>query len=344
MSSIPSAERTSEVVAAVGITGTGSYAPPRVMTNADFEKIVDTSDEWITTRTGIKERHIADEDQATSDLAAEAARRALVSAGVSVAEVEMIVVATITPDMPFPNTACLVQDKIGATNAFCFDLEAACSGFVYAAEVARCFIRSGAIRTALVIGAEKMSSMINWKDRSTCVLFGDGAGAAVIQPAKRGRGILGTVMQSDGRLAELLMVPAGGSRLPATRETVEKGLHYLQMQGREVYKHAVTNMAAAAEQVLARTGLTTEEIDCVIPHQANHRIIKAVAERVGIGLERFYINVDRYGNTSAASVIIALDEAVRAGRVKAGDKVMFLVFGGGFTWGAMVLEWGGADD
>jgi len=325
------------------VAATGSYAPARVMTNRDFEKIVDTSDEWITTRTGIKERHFAAEGEATSDMAAEAARRALHAGGIAAEDVEMIVVATITPDMPFPNTACVVQSKIGARQAFCFDIEAACSGFVYAAEIARRFVEGGAVRTALVIGAEKMSSMINWKDRSTCVLFGDGAGAAVIRPAADGGGILGTVMRSDGSLAELLMVPGGGSRIPPSHESVEKGLHYLQMQGREVFKHAVTSMSAAALEVLEKTGLTKEDIDCVIPHQANHRIIKAVADRVGIPLDRFFINVDRYGNTSAASVIIALDEAVRSGRVKPGDKVMFLVFGGGFTWGAMVLEWSGAD-
>ncbi|HDL77713.1 MAG TPA: beta-ketoacyl-ACP synthase 3, partial [Lentisphaerae bacterium] len=215
------------------IVGTGSYAPARVMTNADFEKIVDTTDEWITTRTGIKERHFAAEDEATSDMAAEAARRALQAAGAAADEVEMIVVATITPDMPFPNTACLVQEKIGARKAFCFDIEAACSGFVYAAEIARRFVEGGALRTALVIGAEKMSSMIDWKDRSTCVLFGDGAGAAVIQPSRDGRGIRGAVLHSDGSLGELLMVPGGGSRAPASHESVDKGLHFLKMQGRE---------------------------------------------------------------------------------------------------------------
>ncbi|RKX30918.1 MAG: 3-oxoacyl-ACP synthase [Verrucomicrobia bacterium] len=323
------------------IVGTGSYAPARVMTNADFEKIVDTTDEWITTRTGIKERHFAAEDEATSDMAAEAARRALQAAGAAADEVEMIVVATITPDMPFPNTACLVQEKIGARKAFCFDIEAACSGFVYAAEIARRFVEGGALRTALVIGAEKMSSMIDWKDRSTCVLFGDGAGAAVIQPSRDGRGIRGAVLHSDGSLGELLMVPGGGSRAPASHESVDKGLHFLKMQGREVFKYAVNNMTAAALEVLEKTGLKKDQIACVIPHQANHRIIKAVADRVGIPLERFFINVDRYGNTSAASVIIALDEAVRSGRVRPGDLVMFLVFGGGFTWGAMVLEWSG---
>jgi len=325
------------------IVGTGSYAPERVMANADFEKIVDTTDEWITTRTGIRERRFATEDEATSDLAAEAARRALKAAGITAAEVEMIVVATITPDMPFPSTACLVQEKIGARRAFCFDIEAACSGFVYGAEIARQFVQGAAVRTALVIGAEKMSSMIDWKDRSTCVLFGDGAGAAVIQPSRGGRGIVGTVMRSDGSLGELLMVPGGGSRVPASHESVDKGLHFLKMQGREVFKYAVNNMTGAAVEVLEKTGLAKDQIACVIPHQANHRIIKAVADRVGIPLERFFINVDRYGNTSAASVIIALDEAVRSGRVRPGDLVMFLVFGGGFTWGAMVLEWSGKE-
>ncbi len=324
----------------VCIAGTGSYAPERVMTNADFEKIVDTSDEWIVTRTGIRERHMARDDETTSDMAAEAARRALAAAGIGPEEVQMIVVATITPDMPFPNTGCLVQDKIGARGAFCFDVEAACSGFVYALELGRQYVSSGALDTVLVIGAEKMSSMTDWTDRSTCVLFGDGAGAAVLRPCRRGRGLMTSVMGSDGSLAELLMVPGGGSRNPTSHETVDKGLHYLKMEGREVFKYAVNNMTAAAREALEKSGLSLEDVACVIPHQANVRIIQAIAQRLHAPIEKFFINVDRYGNTSGASVGIAMDEAVRGGRVKAGDVVMLLVFGGGFTWGCSLLEWG----
>jgi len=323
----------------VCIAGTGSYAPERVMTNADFEKIVDTSDEWIVTRTGIRERHMARDDETTSDMAAEAARRALAAAGIGPEEVQMIVVATITPDMPFPNTGCLVQDKIGARGAFCFDVEAACSGFVYALELGRQYVSSGALDTVLVIGAEKMSSMTDWTDRSTCVLFGDGAGAAVLRPCRRGRGLMTSVMGSDGSLAELLMVPGGGSRNPTSHETVDKGLHYLKMEGREVFKYAVNNMTAAAREALEKSGLSLEDVACVIPHQANVRIIQAIAQRLHAPIEKFFINVDRYGNTSGASVGIAMDEAVRSGRVKAGDVVMLLVFGGGFTWGCSLLEW-----
>lgn len=323
----------------VSIVATGSYAPERVLTNAELEQMVDTTDEWIVTRTGIRERRIARDDQATSDLAAAAARRALESAGVRPEQVDMIVVATITPDMPFPNTACLVQTRIGATRAFCFDIEAACSGFVFALEIGRQFVASGAVETALIIGAEKMSSMTNWKDRSTCVLFGDGAGAAVLQARGAPRGILPAVMGSDGALAHLLMVPGGGSRLPATEATVREGKHFLVMEGREVFKHAVTKMVAAAQEVLARTGVDLRDVALIVPHQANHRIIQAIAERLEVPAEKVFSNVERYGNTSAASIIIALDEAARSGRLKPHDLVLLVAFGGGFTWGASLLEW-----
>jgi 3-oxoacyl-[acyl-carrier-protein] synthase III len=324
----------------VHIVGTGSYAPERVVTNKDLEKIVDTTDEWIVTRTGMRERRHAGPEQATSDLAAEAARRALDCAGVDVSAVDLIIVATITPDLPFPNTACLVQAKIGAKKAICFSLEAACSGFLFAMETARTFIATGAVETALVIGAEKMSSILDWKDRTTCVLFGDGAGAVVLRPCAPGqRGLLATTLGSNGALSELLMVPAGGSRLPASAETVAARQHYLKMCGREVFKHAVTNMTRAAERALAQAGIRSDRIAWVIPHQANMRIIQAISERVKVPTDRFIVNLERYGNTSAASVGIALDEAVRDRRIHKGDLLLFLVFGGGFTWGATVVEW-----
>ncbi len=325
----------------VSITGTGSYVPEQILTNKDLEKIVDTTDEWIVSRTGMKERRIAGPGQATSDLAAEAARRALADAGVEPDKVDMIVVATITPDLPFPNTACLVQHKIGAGKAFCMSIEAACSGFVFAIETARHYVASGAVETALVIGAEKMSAILDWKDRSTCVLFGDGAGAAVLQAREATRGIISTVLGSDGSLSELLLVPAGGSRLPTSAETLAQRLHYLRMSGREVFKHAVTNMCRAGRQALERAGMEPADVKWVIPHQANMRIIQAISDRFHVPMDRFVINVERYGNTSGASVGIALDEAVRDGRIRKGDVVMFIVFGGGFTWGAMLLEWHG---
>jgi len=256
-------------------------------------------------------------------------------------DIDLIVVATVTPDMPFPSTACFVQNHIGAANAFCFDLEAACSGFLYAVEVARNFLTSGTIRTALVIGGEKLSAVTDWEDRGTCVLFGDGAGAAILQtrPVSEGRGILGTVTGSDGSLTGLLNLPGGGSRYPASRETVDQRLHYMKMTGNEVFKHAVRCMCDAGRTVLDNCGLSVDEVDWIIPHQANMRIINAIANRVGKPIEQFCINLDKVGNVSGASVPIALDEAVRAGKIKRGDTLLFIVFGGGFTWGAMAVEW-----
>ncbi|MCX7818192.1 MAG: ketoacyl-ACP synthase III [Kiritimatiellae bacterium] len=324
----------------VAIAGVGSYVPARVMTNHDLERIVNTTHEWIVTRTGMRERRIAADHEATSDLASVAGRRALEAAGVVPADVDMIVVATITPDYPFPNTACLVQRRLGAERAFCMGLEAACSGFLYAMETARWHIAAGAVETALVIGAEKMSAVLDWSDRSTCVLFGDGAGAAVLRPAPPGRrGILSSVLGSDGSLSELLMVPAGGSRRPTTAETVAAREHYLRMRGREVFRHAVTHMADAALAALKRAGLTMADIRWVIPHQANLRIIAAIGEKLHCGAERFIVNVEKYGNTSAASIGLALDEAVRDGRIRDGDLVLMVAFGAGFTWGATVMEW-----
>lgn len=325
----------------VRISGTGSYVPERVMTNADLEKIVDTTDQWILERTGIRERRIAADDQPTSALAAEAARRALAAAGISGEQVDMIILATITPDMVFPNTACIVQNAIGAKRAVCFDLEAACSGFLYSLDVAKQFVASGKYDTVLVIGAEKLSSITDWTDRATCVLFGDGAGAAVVQPcaASDGHGLIHSVLQSDGSLAELLKLPAGGSRMPATADTVAQRLHCMKMDGREVFKHAVTSMCAAARQTLEECGLSVEDLTLIIPHQANMRIIKAISDRLGGEASQYFVNLDRYGNTSAASVIVALDEALKAGRLKKGDLALLVAFGGGFVWGASLIEW-----
>lgn len=323
----------------VCIAGTGSYVPERVLTNADLEKMVDTTDQWIMDRTGIRERRIAGPDEPTSVMAAKAAERALATAGVTAEQVDMIIVATITPDMVFPNTACFVQDAIGAKNAVCFDLEAACSGFLYSIDVAKQFVATGKYDTVLVIGAEKISTITDWSDRSLCVLFGDAAGAAVIRPCDEGRGMIHSVLKSDGSLADLLKLPGGGSRHPASEETLKQGLHFMKMDGREVFKHAVTCMISAARQTLEDTGLAVEDLSLIIPHQANMRIIKAISDRLGGEESQYFVNLDRYGNTSAASVIIALDEAYRSGRLKKGDLALLVAFGGGFVWGASLLEW-----
>jgi 3-oxoacyl-[acyl-carrier-protein] synthase-3 len=317
----------------------GSYLPERVLTNADLERMVDTTDDWITTRTGIKSRRIAAENEFTSDLGARAARLAMERAGVSPEQIDLVIVATITPDMPFPATACLVQHKIGAQRAAAFDLEAACSGFLYGIEIGQQFITSRTYDTVLVIGAEKLSSIVDWQDRNTCVLFGDGAGAAVLQNRPGSHGLLTAVMGADGRKAELLSMPGGGCRVPASADSVAQRLHYLRMDGQETFKHAVTAMCTAAQQALKRCDLDISQIACIIPHQANRRIIDAVGERLGAAPERVFLNVDKYGNTSAASVGIALDEAVQTGRVRRGDLVLLVVFGAGLTWAAAVIEW-----
>ncbi len=327
-----------EPTCTVSIIGTGSYVPEKVLTNLDLEKIVDTSDDWIHSRTGMRERHIAAADQATSDLGSEAAQRALDDAGISADEVDLLVVATLSPDMFFPSTACFVQDKIGAKNAFCYDLGAACSGFLYAMDNARNQIASGAVKTALVIGAEKMSAFIDWDDRGTCILFGDGAGAAVLQAGGEGRGIMKSVMGSDGSLADLLWTPGGGSRNPFSQEVLDQRQHYLKMQGREVFKHAVVRMTDAVVQALEKNNVTSDDIKCFIPHQANIRIIDAIAKRLSIA-GRVYANVEKYANTSSAALAIALDEAAKDGTIQKGDLVAMTVFGGGFTWGANVIEW-----
>jgi len=324
---------------ACSIAGVGAYVPSRILTNYDLEKMVETSDEWILARTGIRERRLAADSETTSDLAATAAFRALENAKVAPDQVDLIIVATITPDMPFPATACLVQKKIGARKVPAFDLEAACSGFVYGLEIGRQFIMSGTYDTVLVIGAEKLSTIVDWKDRNTCVLFGDGAGAAVLQNRPNSHGLLTVVMGADGGNADLLHMPGGGSKCPATSDSVDARLHYLRMDGRETFKNAVQAMNTAAQEVLSRCALDISQIKCVIPHQANKRIIDAVGTRLGARPEQILINLDRYGNTSAASVAIALEEAVATGRVDRGDLILIMVFGAGLTWGAAVIEW-----
>lgn len=321
------------------IAGVGSYVPERVITNADLEEIVETTDEWITSRTGIKARRVAGTDEFTSDLAARAALRAMKKAGVRPEEIDLIIVATITPDMPFPSTACLVQQKIGAYRSAAFDIEAACSGFIFALEVGQQFIMSRTYNTVLVIGAEKLSSIVDWTDRNTCVLFGDGAGAAILQNRPNSHGLLTACMGSDGQKADLLSLPAGGSRCPASAESVAAGLHYLRMDGKETFKNAVQAMNVAALESLRRCEIDISQIKCIIPHQANRRIIDAVTERLGARPEQVFINVDKYGNTSAASVAIALDEAVESRRIQRGDLILMVVFGAGLTWGAAVIEW-----
>lgn len=317
----------------------GIAVPERIMTNYDLEKMVDTTDEWIVTRTGIRERRIAGPDTGTSDLAASAARQALDQAGVTPDQVDLVIVATCTPDMMFPATACLVQDRLGAARAGAFDLEAACSGFIYGLAVGSQFVRTGMYENVLVIGAEILSRIINWQDRGTCVLMGDGAGAALLRPMPDGYGLLGFDLGSDGSGGDLLKVAAGGTRLPASPETVAQGQHYLYMNGREVFKFAVVTMGEAAEQALAKCGLGFEDVDWYVPHQANERIIDASARRFGFPMEKVIMNLERYGNTSAASIPIALCEAVAEGKVKRDDVVLAVAFGGGLTWGAAVMRW-----
>jgi 3-oxoacyl-[acyl-carrier-protein] synthase-3 len=323
----------------VMIAGTGAYLPERIMTNAELEKMVDTSDEWIVTRTGVRERRIARPDEATSDMSIPAARQALEDAGVAAADLDLIIVGTVTPDMIFPNTACLVQSAIGATKALCFDLSAACSGFLYSMETARGLLLSGLYETALVIGADKMSVVTDWEDRGTCILFGDGAGAVVLKKTFTHRGIMATSTGADGSLGDLLMIPGGGSRCPASQESVAQRQHVVKMAGNNVFKHAVRCMTEAGQEALAKAGLTIDDVDWVIPHQANMRIVQAISDRVGIPMERFIVNLDRLGNTTAATVPLALDEGVRDGRIKRGDVLLSIVFGGGFTWGATVVEY-----
>ncbi|HMG05382.1 MAG TPA: beta-ketoacyl-ACP synthase III [Chthoniobacterales bacterium] len=334
-----SSPRSGKTRRTVSIIGTGSYVPEKILTNADLMRMVDTSDEWITTRTGIKERRVAAKDEHTSDMAAKAALAAIEQAGISAKEIDLILLATATPDMVFPATACLVQNIIGATKAACLDVSAACAGFLFAIEIAQQFITSHTYETVLVIGAEKLTSITNWTDRNTCVLFGDGAGAAVLRHRGSAHGVIATHVGSDGQYADILFMPGGGCRTPITRENADQHLQTIHMSGKDVYKQAVTAMLAASKTVLDQAGLTIDDIACVIPHQANVRIIEAIADRLKIPIDRFFVNLDRYGNTSAAAVAIALDEANRTGRIKAGDYILMVVFGGGLTWASTVIEW-----
>ncbi len=322
------------------ITGTGAYLPENVLTNFDLEKMVDTSDEWIRQRTGIVERRIADADIATSDLSVHASRLAIKKAQIDPLDIEMILVATVTPDTFFPSTACYVQKGIGAKNASAMDISAACAGFLYGLDLANGLIISGQYDTILVVGGEIFNNIVDWKDRNTCVLFGDGAGAAIVQVTDEPKGIISSYIGSDGDYADidLLGIPAGGSRMPVTAEALDQNLNKIQMNGREVFKLGVRLMPEAAECALKQADVSVDEIDLLIPHQANLRIIEAVGQRLGVPREKVYVNVDKYGNTSAATVIIALDEAIQQGRAKPDDLILLVTFGAGLTWGSTLLR------
>ncbi|MBS1485354.1 MAG: ketoacyl-ACP synthase III [Opitutales bacterium] len=323
------------------ISGTGSYLPEKVLTNFDISKFVDTSDEWIYTRSGIRERRIAAPNEASSDMALIASRRALESAGLKPEDIDLVIVTTVTPDMMFPSTACLLQAKLGIRNNIpCFDIEAACSGFVYGVEVASKMMQSGFYKNALVVSSEKLSTIVDWQDRSTCVLFGDGCGAVVLSLSDTPDvGILDTVLGADGSDTSTLRVLAGGSALPTSKETVEKRQHFIEMDGREVFKHAVKIMGEKAFEVLERYGVSPSDLNLLIPHQANTRIIESVAKRLKLPMDKVFINIEKYGNTSSATIPIALDEAIKAGRVKSGDYILFVAFGAGLTWGATLVKW-----
>jgi 3-oxoacyl-[acyl-carrier-protein] synthase-3 len=323
----------------VGIIGTGKYVPERVLTNKDLEQMVETNDEWIVTRTGMRERRIAAPEQATSDLAYEASVKALDNAGIAAEDLDLIVVATITPDMFFPSTASLLQDRLGAKRAAAFDLSAACSGFIYGLATASSMIASGMYKKVLIVGAECLSRITDYTDRNTCILFGDGAGAVVLGEVPAGRGFRSFDLGSDGSGGHLLKIPGGGSRIPSTAESVEAKHHFLKMAGNDVFKFAVRVMGAAADDALRKAGLAKEDIDLLIPHQANIRIIQAALNRLELPEEKAVINLDRYGNVSAASIPLALCEAVEQGRVSEGDTLLMVGFGGGLTWGAAVLIW-----
>jgi 3-oxoacyl-[acyl-carrier-protein] synthase-3 len=321
------------------IVATGSYVPENVVTNHDLEKIVDTSDEWITERTGIRERRIVNAEQATSDIAYEAASLALKRAHLKPKEIDLIIVATITADMAFPSTACILQHRLGATNAAAFDVNAACSGFIYGLHIANGLIKAGVHQRVLLVGAEVLSKVTDWQDRTTCILFGDGAGAVVIETTKEKRGVYSTYIGSDGSLSDLICLPGGGSRNPCSKETILKRLNYIKMKGNETFKVAVRTLEELVVKTLADNNLDPSQLSLLIPHQANIRIIQATAKRLGMPMEKVYVNIDKYGNTSAASVPIALDEAVQSGRIQDGDYVLLEAFGGGLTWASSLLRW-----
>jgi 3-oxoacyl-[acyl-carrier-protein] synthase-3 len=321
------------------ITGWGMAIPEKILTNQELSKIVDTNHDWIVSRTGIHERRIVSDGESTATLAREAALKALEIANLKPADVDLIIVSTSSPEHIFPATACLVQDEIGATKAGAFDLSAACTGFIYALEMATQAIRGGSISNAIVIGSETLSRFVNWKDRGTCILFGDGAGAFVLQGSDEPGGLISTIMRSDGSGKDLLSLPAGGSKLPASKDTIGNGLHYIQMNGREVFRFATKVMAQATLDALDKAQMSLEDIDLIIPHQANYRIIDMAARNLNFPMERVFINVDHYGNTSTASIPIATCEAIQKGRLNPGDKVVFVGFGAGLTWGAAVAQW-----
>lgn len=320
------------------IIATGSHAPERVLSNFELEKMVETSDEWIINRTGIKNRHISSKEIASSDLATVAARKALDRAGIAAGDIDLILLATVTPDKPLPSTACIVQNNLGAVHAGVMDIVAACSGFIYGLSIAKAMIESSQCDNILVIGVETLSKIVNWQDRNTCVLFGDGSGAAVVKASATPGGILGTYLRSNGQLANLLTVPAGGGRQPLDPINIQNGARFIHMAGPEVYRHAVRAMEEAGESVLKKTGLGPADIALMIPHQANIRIIDSTAKKLMIPADRVFVNIQEYGNTSAASIAIALDEALSGGRIKKGDKVLLVAFGAGFTWGSVVVE------
>ena len=322
------------------IAGTGSYVPSKIVTNDDIAKIVDTSDEWIYERSGIRRRHFS-ENESASDMAVKAAKNAIEDAGINVQDIDLVIVTTVTPDMMFPSTACLLQAKLGIRNNIpCFDLEAACTGFVYGRDVATSMMQSGKYKNALVVSTERLSPILNWEDRTTCFLFGDGSGAAILSyGVNEGEGIIGNVLGADGSSTAVLKLPAGGSLLPTSAQTVADKLHYIQMNGKEVFKNAVRIMEEKAVDVLDMCDVSPDEISLLIPHQANIRIIETVAKRIKIPREKVYVNIEEYGNTSSASIPIALNEALKAGRIKSGDYILLVAFGAGLTWGATLIKW-----
>ncbi len=322
----------------IKIVGLGKYLPQKVLTNFDLEKMVDTSDEWITTRTGIKERRLV-EGESASDLGTKASLRALKRAGLRPRDIELIIVGTITPDYQFPSTACCIQKNLGAKKAVVLDISAACAGYVYALGIAWALVGGGFYKNALVIGSEVLTSITDWKDRSTCILFGDGAGACIVVPTKSKSGLLSIYLGGDGSFGDLLILPAGGSRTPASEETVKRGLHYIKMQGNELFKIAVRVMVECAQKALKKCGLTSRDIDLLVPHQANLRIINAVAKRLNLPPEKVFVNIHRYGNMSSASTAVGLCEAYEEGRIKKGDIVVLDAFGGGLVWGSCVIKW-----
>jgi 3-oxoacyl-[acyl-carrier-protein] synthase-3 len=321
------------------IAGTGMSVPSRRLTNQDLERIVDTSDEWITTRTGIKERRVAEDGEPLSKYAIDASRKAIEAAGLQPEDIDLIILATVTPDMPIPATACTIQHELGCTRAAAFDMAAGCSGFIYAQSVAKQFLLSGRCKHVVVIGAELLTKYIDWKDRTTCVLFADGAGAAVMSAGEMPRGVLASAMHSDGSMVDFISMPGGGTLHPPGQQMVDERLHYIKMRGGETFKMAVRSLSDVCLEVLEASGLTTDDVDLFVPHQANKRIISAVGSRLRLRDEQVYVNVDRYGNTSAASIPIALDEAVREGRIKRGDIVLMAAFGAGLTWAGSVARW-----